>query len=232
MKVQTAFRSSGRVSSEDTGEKYKQRLTEREARKRKAEEGEESGSVKKVAPQKKAKKDIPQIGEHESLGDYNRRIEAMMRGGVANAIKNAESAKGQAIKAAKDAKAERIAKAQGKKVDAGEGDAANNGEEKRVLKPNRPAVEFASLPKRKRLNDIVEAPPQLPRMRQAVKAGAGAGSTGSAWGATDRTPLSAAQKRILETERERVVGLYREMKAKKEAEKSMEREKKEKKGKQ
>jgi hypothetical protein len=175
------------------------------------------------AKKKKAKTELPKIGEHETLGEYNRRVEGLMRGGVASAIKAAAQVKGQQIQAAKDAKAERIAIAQGKKKPTAGSDDDAAGEPA-VLKPNRPERTFAELPQRKRLNDIVQAPPQLPRMRQAKRSESGIGSA-SAWGATGRTPLSAAQKRILETERERVVTLYREMKAKKEAEKEKEREK-------
>jgi hypothetical protein len=190
--------------------------------KRKAEPVEETSGKKKKA----SKTELPKIGEHESLGEYNRRIEGLLRGGVAKAIKAAEGVRGQQVQAAKDAKAERIAIAQGKKAAKGDADSDDETDAADAkynsdgqLKPNRPERTFAELPQRKRLNDIVQAPPQLPRLKAAEKAKKKAGDGNDAWGATGRTPLSAAQKRILDTERERVVNLYREMKAKKEADK-------------
>lgn len=197
-KVQAAFRARGGTNSEDTGERGK--------RKR--------GDEDEAAPKPKAKKaDVPKIGEHESLGEYNRRVEATLRGGVSSAIKAAASAKGQAVRDAKAAKKARKEAAQGKVA----------AEEEEELKPNRPAKEFEEAPQRKRLNDVAQAPPSLPRMRAAVKAGAGAG--GSAWAAAggSRTPLNAGQKRLMEVERERVIAQYREIKARKEADKEAER---------
>jgi len=238
MKVQAAFRASGRKTSEDTGDRYAERMRlKAEKDKAKAKEKEDKGGKRKAeddaaaaaaAKKTKTKKtELPKIGEHETLAEYNRRIESLLRGGVASAIKAAESARGQQIQAAKEAKAERIAIAQGKKPlpKTNKVESEDEDEEEAQIKPNRPERTFAELPQRKRLNDIVQAPPQLPRMRQAKKA-TGADAPGSAWSATGRVPLSAAQKRILEEERERVVGLYREMKAKKEAEKQAERDEK------
>ncbi|KAL1410143.1 hypothetical protein Q8F55_004146 [Vanrija albida] len=199
-KVQAAWRARGGTNSEDTGE----------VRKRKR--GDDDS---KPAPKKKAEQ--PKIGEHETLGEYNRRVEAAMRGGVSAAIKAAESAKGQAVRDAKAAKKARreaaAAAASGKKAD-------DDAEE---LKPNRPAVEFAAAPARKRLNDVAQAPPSLPRMRAAVKAGAGGGTSAWAASSASRTPLNAGQARLMEIERERVIAQYREIKARKEADREAER---------
>ncbi|WOO78867.1 uncharacterized protein LOC62_02G002404 [Vanrija pseudolonga] len=202
-KVQAAFRARGGTNSEDTGER---------GPKRKRDAG---GNDEPAAPKPKAKKaDLPKIGEHESLGEYNRRVEATLRGGVSSAIKAAASAKGQAVRDFKAAKKARKEAAQGKTA---------HEDEEQELKPNRPAKEFEEAPQRKRLNDVAQAPPALPRMRAAVKAGAGAG--GSAWAAAggSRTPLNAGQKRLMEVERERVIAQYREIKARKEADKEAER---------
>lgn len=240
MKVQAAFRAAGRKTSEDTGERSK-------GKRKAAEATSDEPASKKQAANKKdgdgkgklGKDGLPKIGQYESLGDYNRRIEALLRPKVSAAIKSAEHAKGQMVRDALDAKELRKAIAQGKmpagstvddlkdaksKVSGAKHKKDGAGDDEgEALKPNRPEVQFAEASQRRRVNDVVQAPPQLPKMRLAVKKDVGAGATGSAWGATGRTPLSAAQKRILDTERERVVGLYRDMKAKKEAEREAER---------
>jgi hypothetical protein len=192
-KVQAAFRAAGRTTSEDTGEK------------RKRADGD--------APSKRPKtEELPKIAQHESLGEYNRRIEALLRPGVSGAIKKAEAARGAAKKAAEDEKKARIAKAQGK---ATEEEKEKGGEEAEV-RFNRPEKAFKTV-ERRRLNDVAQAPPSLPRLRMAEKAGKKASAAGKK---AERDPLNAGQRRIMEAERERVVAMYREMKAKKEAERA------------
>ncbi|KAK8861238.1 hypothetical protein IAR55_002057 [Kwoniella newhampshirensis] len=73
---------------------------------------------------------------------------------------------------------------------------------------------FKPLEGPRRLNDIVQAPPSLPHLRhvgQEKKVGKGVyGAVGKGSG---KDPLNAGQRRILEEERERVVKMYRDMKA-------------------
>ena len=62
----------------------------------------------------------------------------------------------------------------------------------------------------KRLNDIVQAPPEMPRLRGAEKVlGRTGGSVGKSGGV-----VSMAQKAMMEEERENAIRRYREMKAK------------------
>lgn len=68
-------------------------------------------------------------------------------------------------------------------------------------------TEFDTLPARKSLNDIVQAPPSLPGLKRLKNA-----KVGSAFSANGRTPLNAGQKRLMEEERERVIARYRELK--------------------
>lgn len=188
--VQAAFRAAGRKTSEDTGEKRARPDGEDKPRKKKKEE-----------------EGLPKIAPNESLGAYNRRVEALLRGGVSTAIKKAETTRALQVKEAKEAKAARVAKAQGKDVEEVKKGKGKGKEEEEVLVPNRPAREFAELPTRRRLNDVAQAPPSLPRLRVAQKGEKGKRDA--------RTPVNAGQARIMEAERERVVALYREMKAKK-----------------
>ncbi|KAK4686776.1 hypothetical protein P7C73_g3341, partial [Tremellales sp. Uapishka_1] len=90
--------------------------------------------------------------------------------------------------------------------------------------PAKPIKEFAPMPAPRRLNDIVSAPPVLPHLRRS-KVQSKEDSEKSAFKATGRNPLSLAQKRMLEEERERVVNRYREMKGERLEKEKEEREK-------
>lgn len=72
-------------------------------------------------------------------------------------------------------------------------------------------TEFATLSQRRSVNDVVQAPPQLPGLKRS---GLKKPAT-SAFSATGRTPLNPGQKRLMEEERERVIKRYREMKEEK-----------------
>lgn len=164
---------------------------------------------------------------HEKLGDYNRRIEGLLRPGVNKAIKSAKTSKADQIKAKKDAKAA-IAESGGNV----EGEEyrkrkrLGSDEEGEYLEPeNRPVKVFAPKPAPRRLNDIAQAPPQLPRLGRAEKNGAGGQKGASVFTTLGRDPLNAGQKRLLEEERERVVKRYREMKEEREKTNREEREK-------
>lgn len=207
-KVQAAFRAQGRTTSEDTGEAKPKPKPMPTAPKKKRTRGESEDTP----GQKKAKtKDgLPKIAPNESLGEYNRRIEALLRPGVSGAIKKAEAARGAVKKQAEEDKKARIAKAQGKAVEE-----EDEGEEEEKVKQNKPLKEFAELPARRRLNDVAQAPPSLPMLKAAVKTAKKGGLKEGG-----RDPLNAGQRRIMEAERERVVAMYREIKARKEAERA------------
>ena len=81
----------------------------------------------------------------------------------------------------------------------------------RTTAPKRPRkTEFETLPVRRGITDVVQAPPaRLPSLKRLPK------QTGGAFSATGRTPLNAGQKRLMEEERERVIKRYREMKEEK-----------------
>lgn len=207
-KVQADFRAQGRKTSEDTGEaRPKPKPKAEEKKKRARDEPSTSAQAEKKL---KTKEGLPKIAPNESLGEYNRRIEALLRPGVSGAIKKAAAAQGAQKKQAEDEKKARIAKAQGKVVEE-----ESKEEEEEEFKPNKPVKAFAELPTRRRLNDIALAPPSLPKMRMVEKTAKKGGMKGGG-----RDPLNAGQKRIMEEERERVVLMYRELKARKEAERA------------
>lgn len=81
----------------------------------------------------------------------------------------------------------------------------------RTTGPKRPKkTEFETLPVRRGITDVVQAPPaRLPSLKRLPK------QTGGAFSTTGRTPLNPGQKRLMEEERERVIKRYREMKEEK-----------------
>lgn len=90
-----------------------------------------------------------------------------------------------------------------------------------ALQKKRDAVALDFAPKAsssapKRLNDIVQAPPQLTLPRLSTKVLAKKEGQSEHGAAVNRLGLSPAQARILEEERERVIKHYREMKQRRE----------------
>ena len=158
----------------------------------------------------------PRIMPHETLGEYNRRVEDLLRPGLTKAMKESKmrsaqerlkKGKGKEQASGVTELAGRLAGKGGDESDEDVGideDASRNKKRKRA---------FDELPTRKRLNDVAQAPPTLLHQRRAP---AKAGSVWSAKG-QGKSGLSAGQERILAEERERVVKRYREMKAEKEA---------------
>ncbi|WWD08766.1 hypothetical protein V865_006879 [Kwoniella europaea PYCC6329] len=242
-KFQSEFRKSGKTNSEDTGEYSKPSNSN-------SNSSTTNGKGKGKAVDKS---EIPKILPNETLGEYNRRIENLLRSGVSKAIKDAASTKALEVAQANRDKKVRKRKAKLEKLikdgkvpkealekylkevrekeeqrndNHSKGKRKRDNEEDEELdgdgqgKQARPAKEFKEMEGPRRLNDIVLAPPQLPHLR---KSGEKKTSTKEAYSAigknSDKIPLNAGQKRILEEERERVVRMYREMKAKKEEEK-------------
>ena len=229
IKLTSQFRASGRTSSEDTGERTKKRKLDKVdgTKDKDADKGKPSRpttlpshtSQKGDKPKKEA---LPKIRDNESISDYNRRIESLLRPGVAKAIKSANSLKSSREKEAKVAKQQRKS-AQGVPEPEPEVEV-----EKRpgVHDVSDPAKEFRTVSSR-RLNDIVQAPPMLDHLKKGMGPGGkkkGTGGETSAWKATGRLPVNVGQERLLNQERERVVKAYREIKAEREKERAKVRE--------
>jgi hypothetical protein len=218
IKLQSQFRATGRTNSEDTGE--------RTTKKRKVDEtkGESSKNAPTPTSTTKGKEALPKIRDNESISDYNRRIESLLRPGVAKAIKSANSLKSSREKEAKDLKKQRK-EMQGKPAVV---------EEPVVVKERRPGVHDVSDPAKefrtvssRRLNDIVQAPPMLDHLKKGMGPGGkkkNKGGETSAWKATGRLPVNVGQERLLNAERDRVVKAYREIKAAREVERAKVRE--------
>ena len=245
MATQQNFRAKGGRSSEDTGERRPKKASAASSK------GDQSGAGKVAEPtnqnskgkgkgkasetengegksKKGEKEKVPGIMPHESLAEYNRRIESILRPGVSAAIKSANHRKKDMEKEAQRAKEDR--KRRAKEAEEAEGEAEEEGGaaaggkgKKRKHDVSDPALEFASAPTTRRLNDIAEAPPQLPTLRVAKEKDKKKASVWAAKGA-GKSGLSPAQERILAEERERVIKRYREIKAGKEAEREKERE--------
>lgn len=229
MSTQAAFRAKGGRTSEDTGERRKKPAPNptNPATKAKKQSSEHKGAGQKGSDTTKT----PKIMPHESLAEFNRRVEATLRGGVSQAFKSAAAKKTAQENEAKALKAQRKkdaqAKSNGKKEDVpSNGDTGVSGAEvkkgvKRKHDVNDDALEFASAPGPRRLNDIAQAPPSLPKLKvsqdDAVSPWIGKGK--------GKSGLSVGQERLMEIERERVIKRYREMKAAKEEVKEKEREK-------
>ncbi|BGP15871.1 hypothetical protein JCM10213_005643 [Rhodosporidiobolus nylandii] len=199
---------------------------------------------------------------YESLASFNRRVEQEMRSGVRSAIKDA----GAAAKKKRERKEK--AKKGDDEDDEEEEEQQHTGKGKPPAKKAKPTpeeaidpyashklqkeqqeaarnrtgkVEFDSAPLRRRVDDVVQAPPTLAKparkglMAKVLGPGGAASSGvtsegGSAGGSTmngaeapvgsSRLPVNPAMKALLDAERERAVKMYRELKEKKEKERS------------
>ena len=191
--VQEKFRASGRTTSEDTGERL--RKGKRKAEALSGEKGSESSSSTVKKNKIQDKKPVDGIRHGETLGEYNRRVEATLRPGVTRAMKQANALK-NAHERRKRSDREPRPGAPSDDISTSKLDAVPR--------------EFAPIPAPRRLNDIVHAPPVLPQLRRA--GGINGVSESGAFRATGRTPLNLGQMRILEEERQRVIKRYREMK--------------------
>ncbi|WVQ83468.1 hypothetical protein IAT38_005609 [Cryptococcus sp. DSM 104549] len=247
-KVQSAFRESGRKTSEDTGAGGRKGAPGKEGGKDAGGKGK-GKSAGAEGGEKEEKTKLPKILPQESLGEYNRRIESLLRPSVSKAIKDAAGVKAAEEAAARREKKERKKRArleklvkegklpasaldekkrkrddeddEGSGAEGEDGD-GSEGEEGGEVGPKRKKEKtFATAPAPRRLNDIVQAPPSLPHLKRASgEKTTGKGVYGAVGKGSGKVPLNAGQQRILEEERERVVKLYREMKATKEAERA------------
>lgn len=234
IKLTSQFRASGRTSSEDTGERTKKRKLDDTKEKKdevKDQKGESSrpqtikpSHTSQKGESKPKKEGMPKIRDNESISDYNRRVESLLRPGVAKAIKSANSLKSSREKEAKQEKQKRR-EAQGVPEPIPQAEVAVK-KRPGVHDVNDPAKEFRTVSSR-RLNDIVQAPPMLDHLRKGMGPGGkkkGTGGETSAWKATGRLPVNVGQERLLNQERERVVKAYREIKAEREKERAKVRE--------
>ncbi|KAI0640734.1 hypothetical protein C8Q79DRAFT_920788 [Trametes meyenii] len=161
----------------------------------------------------------------ESMAHFNRRVEDSMRHSVREAMQNSSA---KMRKNRKEELSQNPTKAPSDpqlKSRVRNGDASGSDEDEDDDAPSRPAKRKDEKPREfeklsssapKRLNDIVQAPPQLKKLPRKAKklAAQGQGSAQKSEGAKSLRDglLSMAQKAMMEEERERVIRMYREMK--------------------
>lgn len=130
-----------------------------------------------------------------------------MRGQVVEAMQASRSVTRKANKEVKEAKKARIAAAQGKaKTKESEEDHAPDALTETAPKRASQTAEmdFPKADQRRRLNDIVQAPPTFTKLPRGVKS--------TTTEAAKTGVVSLAQKHMMELERERAVKRYRELK--------------------
>ncbi|GAA5860982.1 hypothetical protein JCM8547_007996 [Rhodosporidiobolus lusitaniae] len=194
---------------------------------------------------------------YESLSSFNRRVEQEMRSGVRSAIKDA----GASAKKKKDRKGKQkqADDEEGAEEEEEEKQAPKHGGKPPAKKPKPTPeesidpyapkrlqeqqrgrtgkTEFDTAPQRRRVDDVVEAPPVLAKparkglldkvLGPGGAASAGVTSEGMPVGGfrmkgaeepvgSSRLPINPAMKALLDAERERAVRMYRELKEKKE----------------
>ncbi|EIW66166.1 hypothetical protein TREMEDRAFT_65768 [Tremella mesenterica DSM 1558] len=236
-KVQSRFREMGKTSSEDTGERRKRKRTVRfdftqDDKEKSVEEKakDDLGRLSEVGDGEKGKRvklsegdrgdggggggeggkgkvQIPKIGHHETLGEYNRRIESLLRPGVTQAMKIAQR-KGEG-----EAETERGRGRQREREEAPSNqlklisrsltnistkpskslNSKNTSSKSDEEISNHPSLSSDPIPvkefpmaARRRFNDIVQAPPSLPRLRQSSSMNYHDSDTGSNMGQKSR----------------------------------------------
>ena len=219
-KVQQDFRAAQRISSEDTGEYVPKRKRQHESA-----SGEAGPStLPRIEKKKKGngeREERLRIREGETVAEFNRRVEAALRPGVAQAMKTASAAREAERAADKEAKAAGKGKGNGKAVSKDREKGKDESADEFQFE-DRPVITFAEKSQRKRLNDIVQAPPTLPHLRKSGQSKDDASK--GAFSTVGRVPLSLAQRRQLDEERQRVIELYRGMKVAKEQKRVEERD--------
>ncbi|KZT01028.1 uncharacterized protein LAESUDRAFT_664796 [Laetiporus sulphureus 93-53] len=196
-----------------------------EYRQKRKREQEEKDDLHGGAPRKKTKrkgshaavKEEMKIMPGESIAHFNRRVEDSMRSAVRTAVKQSSTIVRKTKKEEEMSKSQSRSNAKGKaaKPDASLAQADSPS------KPSAPVVEKQqklkdferlSTAAPKRLNDIVQAPPEIKKLPRGAKARP-ANQPGVDSGTTLRQgALSMAQRAMLEEERVRAVRMYREMK--------------------
>ncbi|GBE83918.1 hypothetical protein SCP_0509770 [Sparassis crispa] len=166
----------------------------------------------------------------ESIAQFNRRVEDSMRPAMRDAAKASSARVKKLRKEEQVAKAEKSSstpsetKSHPKKEqdDGKESTTVPSGKEKQTAERDQRPKDFQSLSSSapRRLNDIVQAPPdikKLPRGAEKVAAAKEAGRKAAEGKTLRQGVLSMAQKAMLEEERERAVRMYRELKKRKAA---------------
>ncbi|RDX51375.1 hypothetical protein OH76DRAFT_1379201 [Lentinus brumalis] len=162
----------------------------------------------------------------ESMAHFNRRVEESMRHTVKEAMQSSSARMRQVRKeelaASEKEKKKRTAGAEErtkgrKRIRAGDESDSDDDPSPRKAKAKEAGpkdFEKISTSAPKRLNDIVQAPPNIKQLpRKAKKLAAQGGSQKDAGGQSLSDGVrSMAQKAMLEEERERAIRLYREMK--------------------
>jgi len=198
-------------------------------------DGEESGARKKrrksegerAEGKADSKKTELKIQPGETIAHFNRRVEDAMRPEVRSAMKASSSRAKKVRKEEEAARAEKVTSSKKdapSKRDAGDENPAPEsakkisakGKERAVAENDDQPKDFQRLSTSapRRLNDIVQAPPELKKPPRGVAKIAAAKDES---GKVDPKSLkegvmSMAQKAMMEEERLRVVKLYREMK--------------------
>ncbi|KAI3618205.1 hypothetical protein WG66_005614 [Moniliophthora roreri] len=160
---------------------------------------------------KKEEKDkFPGILPGESLQHYNKRVEDSMRPLVRNAMKASLATIRGAKKQELEEKAAKKLLAQEKRQNEDDESSADPppslSSSKHAGKPKEFQVLPSSAPKR--LNDIVQAPPEMIRLKNARRSSAAMSIGGKRDGV-----ISMAQKQMMEAEREKAIARYRQLKA-------------------
>ncbi|ORY27631.1 hypothetical protein BCR39DRAFT_537509 [Naematelia encephala] len=178
-------------------------------------EREESGT------DNRNKVEIKKIMPHETLREYNQRVESTLRPGLNKAMKLARSSD-----PSKKSKSNSKSKSQPQQDPTSTSTSTSASTSSSSLGKTK---EFKPIPGPRRLNDIVQAPPQLPSLRRT----GGKGENKGVWSSIGKggAVLNAGQRRLLEVERERVVSVYREIKERREKEREDERREREEKSK-
>ncbi|KAI0730507.1 hypothetical protein C8Q76DRAFT_329303 [Earliella scabrosa] len=159
----------------------------------------------------------------ESMAHFNRRVEDAMRHSVKEAIQTSSARMRQVRKEelveSTDARPSAAAKSQSRKgstkeTSESEDDDGRSRQKARKTEDKPKDFEKVSTSAPKRLNDIVQAPPEIKKLpRKAKKLAAQSGlQKGGGTKSLSEGVLSMAQKAMLEGERERAIRLYREMK--------------------
>ncbi|KAI0690881.1 hypothetical protein C8T65DRAFT_671132 [Cerioporus squamosus] len=178
-----------------------------------------------------AKQSQLRIMPGESMAHFNRRVEDSMRHTVKEAMQSSSARMRQVRKEElavsgkekkkRAAEAEERTKTRNKTRNGDESDSDDDPSLRRAkLKEDRPKdFEKVSSSAPKRLNDIVQAPPELKKLPRKAKklATQGGAQKGEGTKSLSEGVRSMAQKAMLEEERERAIRLYREMKKSKAA---------------
>ncbi|KAI1791915.1 hypothetical protein LXA43DRAFT_888471 [Ganoderma leucocontextum] len=192
------------------------------SRKRSRKDAGEDGGKK--GKEKEKEKGELRIMPGESMTHFNRRVEDSMRQSVRKAMQTSSARMRQVKKEelstgenGNAAGANASSKSRGKAGARKESDSEDGGDRSAArerLKAEEPKdFEKVNTSAPKRLNDVVQAPPELKKLPRKAKKLAAMGGAAKSTGASSLKEgvLSMAQKAMMEEERERAIRLYREM---------------------